>query len=80
MQDGEEGEEQDEVAEPDEAEEERHVELERLAADGGAFEGYGVGAVDDGGEEGEGVAEEEFRGGFGGEGVGEVVSGEESGG
>ena len=76
VQDREEGKEEKGVAEADEAEEEGHVKLEGRSTDGTAFEGDGVGAVDDGGEEGEGVAEEELRGGFGGEGVrdGGVVS------
>lgn len=76
VQDREEWEEEKGVAEADEAEEEGHVKLEGRGTDGAAFESDGVGAVDDGGEEGEGVAEEELGGGFGGEGVcdGGVVS------
>jgi len=76
VQDREEGEEEKGVAETDEAEEKGHAKLEGRGTDGTVFEGDGVGAVDDGGEEGEGVAEEELRGGFGGEGVrdGGVVS------
>ena len=60
VQDREEGKEEKGVAEADEAEEEGHVKLEGRGTDGAAFEGDGVGAVDDGGEEGEGVAEEEL--------------------
>ena len=76
VQDREEWEEENGVAEADEAEEEGHVKLEGCGTDGAAFEGDGVGTVDDGGEKGEGVAEEELGGGFGGEGVrnGGVVS------
>ena len=76
VQDREEGKEEKGVAEADEAEEEGHAKLEGRGVDGAAFEGDGVGAVDDGREEGQGVAEEELRGGFGGEGVrdGGVVS------
>ena len=76
MQDREEGEEEKGVAETDEAEEEGHVKLEGRGTDGAVFEGDGVGAIDDGRQEGEGVTEEELRGGFGGEGVcdGGVVS------
>ena len=76
VQDREEGEEEEGVAEADEAEKEGHIKLEGRGTDGAAFEGDGVGAVDDGGEEGEGVAKEELGGGFGGEGVrdGGVVS------
>ena len=52
VQEREERKEKDCVAEADEAEEEGHVELEGCALYGGALQGYNVGAVDYGGEEG----------------------------
>ena len=67
VEDGEERPEEDEVEEADEAEEEEHVEFEGVGGDGGAFERDGVEAVDDGGGEGENVAEGEFAAGFVGE-------------
>lgn len=69
VQQREEREEENCVTQPNQAKEERHVELEGCAADRGAFQGDGVGAVEDGGEEGEGVAEEELGSGLGREGV-----------
>ncbi len=63
-------EEENGVTQPNQAKEERHVELEGCAADSSAFQGDGVGAVEDGGKESEGVAEKEFGSGLGREGVG----------
>lgn len=67
MEEWEQREEEDCVAESNKAEKEGHVELQRRTADSGAFQHDSVSTIDDGGEEGQSVAEKELRGGFGGE-------------
>ena len=67
MQDREERDEEDGVAEANEAEEKRHVELQGCAFYGRVLEGDSVKTVEDGREESERVAKEELGGGFGGE-------------
>lgn len=57
------------VTQPNQAEEERHVELERCAVNSSAFQSDGVGAIEDGGKECESVAEEELGSGLVREGV-----------
>lgn len=48
VEEGEEREEEECVAEANQTKEEGHVELQRRTAESGAFQGDGIGAVDDG--------------------------------